>query len=504
MTDQLKISSRHLQPLEGLADASQARKIRVSILAAPVWASTSAGQHLLVCLINLLCRQTDLIEYIEVVCDECPLKVICPGDLKQDQLLESLRALVTWAVGSEVNIRFPATPTQTDMTINIGCPDQASLDCPSDSVFVIASGWLAWIGIDEHAPRGIVPTKEGPLGPFLAASIAAGEVFKRARRAVRGSPIKTAGYSLWSRASSESWSELEDGPALRGRVLPPVHVFGTGAVGHALIYTLTASDLEDSYFVLVDDDEYDKTNLNRCMLAGKCHVEHPKVHAVEDHVKRAGGGVKSFPCTVQEYLVAPKPGLRQDVAAAVRDYRFDVVASCVDKNTSRQSIQGLWPALIVGASTLGLNARSDIYKVDEGTACLACHNPAEPDGEKIRLLQAKLRAMPPHQRRGFLLEHDLPADAIEAYLSAPECGKVGEAELREFALKGSPQFSVSFVSMMAGVLMASALLKLGIFERPGEYTLPMTAFSFWNGRLQPSALSIDAGCQLSCSEHRLS
>lgn len=504
MTDQLKISSRHLQSLEGLADASQVRKIRVSVRVASVWASTSAGQHLLICLINLLCRQTDLIEDIEVVCDEYPLKVICPGDLKQHQLLQSLRALVAWAVGNEVGIRFPSAPTRADITISIGCPDQLALDWPSDSLFVIASGWLAWIGIEEYAPRGIVTTKEDPLGPFLAASIAAGEVFKRARQAVRGSPIKAAGYSLWSRASSENWSELEDGPALRGRILPPLHVFGTGAVGHALIYTLTASALEDAYFVLIDDDEYDTTNLNRCILAGKCDVEHGKVHAVEDHVKRTGGDANAFPCTVQEYLVAPKPSLRPDVADAVRDFRFDLVASCVDKNISRQCIQGLWPALIVGASTLGLTARSNVYNVDEGTACLACYNQAETEGEKIRLLQARLRAMPPHERRGFLLEQDLPADAIEAYLSAPECGKVGEAELREFALKGSPQFSVGFVSMTAGVLMASSLLKLGIFERLGECTLSMTAFSFWNGRLQPSALSIDAGCQLRCSEYRSS
>jgi hypothetical protein len=502
MKGQVKISSRHLLPVEGLADASCARKLRVSIRAASEWASTQAGQHLLICLINLLCRQTDLVDDIEVMCDEYPLKVTSPGDLEQDTLLQSLGAMVEWAVGNEVTIHFPSKPGQADMTIAIGCPDQLPVDLPADSLFAIASGWLAWVGVAERAPRGIVPTKEDPMGPFFAASIMAGEVFKRARQAIRGASIQAAGYSLWSRASSETWFNLEDGPALRGKVLPPLHVFGAGAVGHALIYTVTAASLGASYFVLVDDDVYDETNLNRCVLAGKCDVGEAKVHTIEDHVKRSGGDAAAFPCALQEYLVAPKPALRADVANAVQNFRFDLVASCVDKNTSRQSIQGLWPALIVGASTLGLSARSDIYNIEEGTACLACHNPPEPDGEKIRILQARLRAMPVHERRNFLLEHGLPADAIEAYLDAPECGKVGEAEFKAFALQGPPQFSVGFASMMAGILLASSLLKLSIFHVSSEYIAPMTAFSIWNGRLRPSSLSIDANCSLSCDERK--
>jgi hypothetical protein len=502
MRQQAKISSRHLLPVEGLSEADCARKLRVSVTVATEWASSCAGQHLLLCLINLLCRQTDLVEEIEVVCDEQPLRVECPGDLKQDTLLRSIDALVEWAVATEVRICFRSRPTQADMTIAIGCPDQFPFDPPPESLFAIGAGWLAWVGIAENAPRGVVPAREEPMGSFLAASILAGEVFKRARHAVRGAPIQAAGYSLWSRVSSETWHILEDGPSLRGKVLPPLHVFGVGAVGHALIYTLMAARLDSPYFVLVDDDLYDETNLNRCVLAGKRDVGHAKVFAVRDHVKRYGGDAMPFPCALQEYLVASKQGLRADVADAVKDYRFDLVASCVDKNTSRQCIQGLWPALIVGASTLGLNARSDVYKVEEHTACLACHNPSEPEGERIRVLQSTLRAMPAHERRHFLLEHHLPADAIEAYLNAPECGKVGESELRAFALQGAPQFSVGFVSMMAGILLASSLLKLSIYDRTSEYTSPITAFSFWNSRLGSSTLSIDANCQLKCRARR--
>ncbi|HWV46960.1 MAG TPA: ThiF family adenylyltransferase, partial [Nitrospira sp.] len=452
MKGQAKISSRHLLSVEGLADASHARKLRIAIYVASEWSCTLAGQHLLVCLINLMCRQTDLVDHIDVVCDEHPLKVTCPGEFEQDMLLRSLRVLVEWAVGGEVTIGFPSKPGQVDMTIAIGCPDQFPVDLRSDTLFAVASGWLAWVGVGERAPRGIIPAKEDPMGPFLAASILAGEVFKQARRTTRGAPVQAAGYSLWTRAPSEAWLNLEDGPTLRGQMLPPLHVIGAGAVGHALIYTITAAALGASYLVLVDDDVYDETNLNRCLLAGKRDVSKAKVHTIERYVKRSGGDVAAFPCALQEYLVGPKTALRQDVADAVRNFQFDLVASCVDKNTSRQSIQGLWPALIVGGSTLGLKARSDIYSVKESTACLACHNPPEPDGEKIRALQARLRAMPAQERRHFLLEHALPADAIEAYLASPECGKVGEAEFKAFALQGAPQFSVGFVSMMAGIL----------------------------------------------------
>jgi len=502
MTQQTQISSRHLLPVHGLGEAAHARKLRVSIAVAAEWASHAAGQHLLVCLINLLCRQTDLVAEIEVVCDEHPLLVTCPGVPNQDSLLATLDALVDWAVGEEVRIRHRSALSSTEVTMAIGCPDQFPSDLPVDSLFAIGSGWRAWVGIADKAPRSIVPTNEDPMGSLLAASIVAGEVFKRARQAVRGAHIRAGCYSLWSRTSSEAWHDLSDGPSLRGRTLPPLHVFGVGAVGHALIYTLMAAQLNAPYFVLIDDDTYDKTNLNRCLLAGLRDVDHAKVFAVSDHVKRHGGGAAAFPCTLQNYVVADKPELRDDVAAAVKNYQFGLVASCVDKNTSRQSIQGLWPSLIVGASTVGLTARSDVYNINEQTACLACHNPTEPDGEKIRALQAKLRGMSPGGRRDFLLAHGLPAEAIEAYLNAPACGKVGESELRAFALQGSPQFSVGFVSMMAGVLQACALLKLSVFDQPDEYTSPMTAFSFWNGRLLPRKLGIDPRCQMRCETHR--
>lgn len=502
MTQQAQISSRHLLPVDGLGAAEHARKLGVSVVVAAEWESHAAGQHLLVCLINLLCRQTDLVAEIEVVCNERPLLVTCPGDPNQDSLWMSLDALVDWAVGKEVRICCRSAPSSADITIAIGCPDQLPANLPVDSLFAIGSGWRVWVGVAEKAPHGIAPVKEDPMGSFLAASIVAGEVFKRARLAVRGAPILAGGYSLWSRTSSESWHDLADGPTLRNRTLPPLHVFGVGAVGNALIYTLTAAQLNAPYYVLIDDDKYDKTNLNRCMLAGVRDIDHDKVAAVSDYVKGHGGDAAPFPCTLQDYVVAAKPDLRDDVAAAVKSYQFGLVASCVDKNSSRQSIQGLWPSLIVGASTLGLNARSDVYNINEQTACLACHNPVEPDGEKIRALQAKLREMQPRDRRDFLLAHGLHAEAIEAYLNAPECGKVGESELRALALKGSPQFSVGFVSMTAGVFLACALLKLSIFDQSDEYASSMTAFSFWNGRLQPSTLSIDTKCQLRCDMHR--
>lgn len=502
MKEQGKISNRHLLSIEGLADASQARKLRVSIQVAAEWSTSSAGQHLLVCLINLLCRQTDLVSDIEVVCNEQPLKVSNPEGSEQGTLLGSLRALVEWAVGNEMAIGFPSKPGHADMAIAIGCPDQIVSDLPRDTLFAVASGWLAWVGIGERAPHGIQPIKEDPMGPFLAACVLAGEVFKRARQAARGAPIQAAGFSLWTRASSEAWINLEDGPIVRGSELGPLHVIGAGAVGHALTYTLTAAALSASYLVLVDDDVYDETNLNRCFLAGKRHIDKRKVYAIEEYVKRSGQEAVAFPCALQEYLGAPKTALRPDVATAVRNFQFDLVASCVDKNSSRQSIQGLWPTLIVGGSTLGLKARSDVYSVKKGTACLACHNSPEREGEKIRALQLKLRAMPAHERHHFLLEHGLPADAIEAYLASPDCGKVGEAELKAFAIQEAPQFSVGFVSMTAGILLASSLLKLSVFDSSSEYAAPMTAFSFWNAQLRPSSLSIDESCSLSCNKKR--
>ena len=78
------------------------------------------------------------------------------------------------------------------------------------------------IGTPGEAPRGVAQRSLNPLGPFLAAALAAGEVFKRTRGIRRGEFAAASGFSLWSGETAPSWETLIDGPKSLAR---PLHRF---------------------------------------------------------------------------------------------------------------------------------------------------------------------------------------------------------------------------------------------------------------------------------------
>ena len=67
--------------------------------------------------------------------------------------------------------------------------------------------------------------------------------------------------------------------------------------------------------------------------------------------------------------------------------------------------------------------------------------------------------MTPDQRRRTATQAGLNLDAIEEYLSRPECGKLGEGEIAKFVLDPRHDWSVGFVSVASGVLLAAKLVQ---------------------------------------------
>src|SRR5262249_46800503 len=157
------------------------------------------------------------------------------------------------------------------------------------------------------------------------------------------------------------------------------------------------------FALLVDDDTYDDTSLNRCFLAGWRDVEDPKVDAVAAVLKKSGIEAYPFRGTISQYLMDARPELRPDVARQADQLAFDIVVSCVDRGKSRQDVQGLDPVLLFGGSTLGLAARANFYPKAPGKACLSCFNPAERDGDKLRALEKTLREMDEEARANLIL-----------------------------------------------------------------------------------------------------
>ena len=120
------------------------------------------------------------------------------------------------------------------------------------------------------------------LGPFFCGGPCCRRNFQaEPRDFARPRYLACDGFSLWSGESSPQWDALEDGPELTGTSLPPFHVAGVGAVGNGLAYVIANAGFADAYPALIDDDKYDDTSLNRCVLAGWEDRHQPKVNVVE-------------------------------------------------------------------------------------------------------------------------------------------------------------------------------------------------------------------------------
>jgi molybdopterin/thiamine biosynthesis adenylyltransferase len=338
---------------------------------------------------------------------------------------------------------------------------------------------------------------ENPLGPYLAASLLGGEVFKRARGISRGRLVDDLACSLWT-GQTGRWDELGDGPELRGRDLPPLYIIGAGAVGQGLLNLIGAAKFASEYVVTIDDDRHDRTNFNRCFLAGIDDDRHHKVEAVKRFRGFARLAGFEFPGTLADYVSKRrKIGLCDDIAAAEREGKYGIVASCVDKGSSRQDVQGLGPSLIVGGSTLGLAAKANVYNGAAGTPCLGCYNPPEADGARLRRIEQEMRALGRIERRSALEGRVKDIEAVLAYVdSGMRCGMAGEADFRAFATAQTREFSAGFVSMAAAVLMASRLFSQVLFPAgPHASRRKMTSLAFLAGSLEDGALAIDPSCR---------
>ena len=493
-----ELAHRHLLAVDGLEATLRSERQHIRIVVSEAWASSHSGQFLTSCLVNLLCRQVKLVGHVEVSAPRAHALIRLPNGDAADYFPACLQKLATWAVNGAVTVSATRTNVAADHTIFVGDAPSARRTDDGHVLVAVGDGWRAWVGSSLGIHPPVLPTSASPLGPFFAAALTAGEIFKRGRGIRRGRFLSADGYSLWSGVQSANWSDLDHGPTVGPAVLPPLHLVGSGAVGNAFAYILANLGLDDGYIVLIDDDSYDVTNLNRCLIAGWTDIGDPKVDAVARSLLAGRIGAFTVPKSIKNYAADARTGLRHDVATQVRNLIFEIVVSCVDKGVSRQDVQGLRPRLLLGGSTLDLQAKTNFYSGRTGAACLACFNPRERDGEKLRAIEAELRNMPPEELGQFLSDRGLDVRSAQDYLSGAQCGGFGEAAIRDFAIRPPPEFSAGFVSLGAGLLLATALLQKTVFFDTAPQRLDMTTWNFLNGRVADSGLGADDACEQRC------
>jgi hypothetical protein len=304
---------------------------------------------------------------------------------------------------------------------------------------VHGEGW--WGGYSAKGVAARCPESANPLGPYTAASLAVGSLFCAA--ALREyEPTAELFYSCWTLRPSTQVPE--DGPSLTALELDALLV-GVGAVGSMVVHTLWALDQVSGRVALCDADKdgIDDTNLNRYVLFGSSSIGRPKAAAAAEVAADANLSWEPVDKPVQTIPEFPKR-----------------VVSAVDVNTAREAIQVRYPARILSASTKDLRAEALRIGAPQSGACLRCFNPPEARPADDALREALAQGAYGDIRE-LAATHGLTEAEVEAWVVRGECGRASERLLPALRadLKLPPEFAISFVSSLAGVILTAELLK---------------------------------------------
>lgn len=430
-----QISSRHEGDAGGtLLPFGETNKRKVTISIGGSIAHLAGAQHTAWMLLNLLCRSHGVVEEVGIVCPPgIPLvgRVVpfaSPG-------VDLLTALIEG--GKEIDVVPITTSGAGDCVIFIGLQPEA------DAAFAAyGNGWCGGISTSPMEADAFGTISALPFGPYVAACIAAGEIFKSARlKQEHYSLLGSAFYSLWNHRISDM--PQADGPVTI-EICTDALLVGVGAVGCAFLHALWSTAGLRGLLTMADNDKagLESTNLNRYVLFGRRSVGKKKATMAASILSGTGIDFEGY-----------------DVGIDAIDRVPPRVVSAVDKNSARHSIQLKYPARIFSASTYNLRAELLRCGPPGIGACLACYNPEETvmsdEDVRQRLLKGADEIL-----EDFAKQHDVTAAEIRESLQRPLCGSLGERAVAMLRPSSEPAaFAVGFVSVMAGTMLAAEFVK---------------------------------------------
>lgn len=435
---------RHLLPIPGLDEerAAASRPIHVVIDVAPDLVDQPGLQHLMWLLVTLLTRSTrELLATVRLDTIDAPL---LPGidpsfPSGGPSLVAALKAAAD-AFGAEAApvMDYGDAAERPQLVLQIGGKNAAWTGC--DVLHVSAAGWAGAVTAQHDGDLPLDLSSRNPFGPYVSACLAAGQVYMYAR--VRGHELSTAALDAWSLEQDPSNLAYRGEPAVQlDHVLA-----GVGAVGSALLQTLWAYQPAAGTVRAADADPrgVDDTNLNRCLPFQRSDLGQPKAHVAARRLSGHHGLVVEPLHDVAETLVGPRTHL----------------VSAVDTPEARAALQDKYPSSAVQASTAGL--RLEMLRVDphHGTACLRCFNPPRertPDSE----VRAQVAEMDDDAIAAHAAAVGTDPQQVRHWGRTGGCGQVGDALLARLRPSdgGAAQFSVGFMSVLAGTLLAAQVIK---------------------------------------------
>lgn len=315
--------------------------------------STFAGQVTLLTAVNTISRFSRDIDVIIPEFDLAP-EIQSQTNRLTEQCRREMQAADPYG---DFNVTTDDTDWSYDAALVLG--DRAA-DI-EHTVRIDASGWLARVATNRPI-EPFTSSEPNPVGPGVAASYGAAEIFK----GITGDSAPSADaftFDAYHLAYHSGFEPIDRRPSIPDRIdLSDVHMIGAGAVGSATLYFTRHLPLS-MRLTVIDADQVDYTNLNRSPL----FTAHDAVHETSK-VKVAE---RFLPDTIptamhdqwyDEYLDEHGRGTP------------DVVLPLADERNVRASIQHNYPPIMLHTTTGGwsVNVRRTIPIKEP---CLLCHFP---------------------------------------------------------------------------------------------------------------------------------
>ena len=474
-------------------------------------ARTVAGQHALWMMTNLAARLDETVAVVVVDAPHVPVlsPAVAPFAEPRDSLADAVIAAAR-TIGRGVRVE-KFVGQICDVFLEYG---GSSVD--ANTICVSANGW---IGAVSRKGRRLPSSGDGnPVGAYVAACLAIGEAFKVLARAdeERAERAEDLAVNLWDLSTTgvvDAQFDPARNPPWSGVSIGDVHVAGSGAVGNAVHHVWMALPNLSGVSVPVDrnDKPLKDTNLNRYVLTVREDVGRDKARVLEERL-RGQVGLRVFPRTRGWNSLRAEPGCELDVADAdarriadaERRGRILTVLNCVDRNRDRADVQDSFPRDLFQGSTLELRAQCSRFDLSlDENACTKCFAPPEDEIEVDDAMAERLEQMDAEQRGAYARARGISPEKLEEWFRQ-RCGTLTAEQLRGLRAPREEvaEFSVGFVSMMAGLLVAAEHLKslLGAPTLKGR-SFVVRYYFHWNG-FRTSELLRDVRCECTTTTFR--
>src|SRR6202050_1548483 len=174
--------------------------------------------------------------------------------------------------------------------------------------------------------------RSNPIGALGAASLGAGELFKRLLRVKPERCVFLNGFTFCFRSYSSTTSDY--GPEIPPSIPQDLLVVGAGAIGNGIVHLISRLPFGGRVSI-VDQQQYGTENLGTCLLLSPNDLNKPKALVLAAHLVKVGINAIGIQSSFEDY------------AKNLQEYPA-VVLNALDNIDARHEVQRtLWPDIVV-------------------------------------------------------------------------------------------------------------------------------------------------------------